>query len=162
MKLTNRTSKVNRIKALIAALRSGEYKQGTGTLRDILWGTEKDKATFCCEGVGCDLLVGTLGEWEETENKGKSAFLGAECYAPPTITEYYGLETLPNMESRWIVRTPVVFDNGDIRYWKVVTLAESNDAGHSFEEIATLIEDYYLKGGREAYLKWLEDRNNAV
>jgi len=48
-----------------AALRSGEYKQGQGMLRN-------DGGDYCCLGVLCDLArkAGVLGEWQSLEGGG--------------------------------------------------------------------------------------------
>lgn len=58
----------------IAALRSGEYKQGNGRLRD------GDK--YCCLGVLCD--VSGAGRWQDDwyyDNSG-----GANCYLPESLS----------------------------------------------------------------------------
>lgn len=48
-------------KKWVDALRSGEYKQGY----DSLCTTDRGKTTWCCLGVGLDVLV--EGEWIETQ-----------------------------------------------------------------------------------------------
>jgi hypothetical protein len=50
---------VVRVQMLIDALRSGEYQQTTGCLRD--------DHGFCCLGVGTDIAIkkGRIGEWKE-------------------------------------------------------------------------------------------------
>lgn len=44
-------------KRLIAALRSGKYKQAVGRLRR----TRKEGGGMCCQGIGCD--ISGRGEW---------------------------------------------------------------------------------------------------
>ena len=52
--MTNMTTKQkNIVKRWVAALRSGEYRKGTGALRT----KGKTRDSFCCLGVLCDLAV---------------------------------------------------------------------------------------------------------
>lgn len=97
----------------VRALRSGDYKQGQGSLLD--------GGRFCCLGVLADLAVEDgVGEWGERENY--------ECDGlpdigslPPAVQKWSGLRT----------NNPLL---GDAH---AITL---NDGGVTFEEIADLIE----------------------
>lgn len=60
----------------IAALRSGEYKQTAGTL--------KDDRGFCCLGVACD--ISKLDEWREEK------YLGASLSLPLKVQFYFGIQ----------------------------------------------------------------------
>lgn len=64
--------------AWIAALRSGEYKQGYGKLRTN-YSTEKE---YCCLGVLCDLYIKTSDEayWEGCDFRDKN---GGDSYILP-------------------------------------------------------------------------------
>jgi hypothetical protein len=106
-------------KAWVAALRSGDYKQGREVLRD---GDE-----FCCLGVACDLAV-KAGLPIDVHNE----------YAVASYNENTG--TLPNIVRRWLGLTT---DTGG--YWdKAIgsgSLAALNDdRGYDFEQIADVIE----------------------
>lgn len=100
----------------IAALRSGEYKQTKSELRSAV-----DK--FCCLGVLCDLHAQAgLGLWDGFRYR-------EEGTIPPTdVAVWAGL--------------PVVYPNPDV--WidgKCRSVAEHNDQGATFAEIADAIEE---------------------
>lgn len=102
-------------KKWVAALRSGQYAQGVGNLRE--------GGAFCCLGVLCDLhsTITGKGQWDGGEYH---AGCESDCMVPPdNVCEWAGMqENNPDMESDYI------------------TLAEMNDAGASFAEIADKIE----------------------
>lgn len=82
---------------LIAALRSGNYKQQQGGLRD---GTGK-KATYCCLGVLTDRFIkskkkkwfksnsGEYGLYDRLENGDKGSF--ESCSLPSEVIDWSGL-----------------------------------------------------------------------
>lgn len=151
------------MRELIEALRSGEYKQGTGTLRALFEEFDEEtgeittKMSFCCEGVGCDLASLPLDvKWESVVYGTKSKFMQHIEYAPWRVSEFFGMDTYDN-EQKWIVRTPTIGNDGEtVDGWHTLILAELNDGGlHNFSEIAALLEQYYLNGGKESYEAWL-------
>ena len=90
--LTN--EQVGRVKTLIEALESGEYKKGKHCLRN-------ERNEFCCLGVACDLSG--LGEWGAPEggehnyqqqgideNPTPESWFNS-CVLPEVVREYYGL-----------------------------------------------------------------------
>ena len=104
--------------ALLAALRSGKYKQGGGCLR-----TSDDN--FCCLGVLCDLGKNAQEKWFQ-RNPDNDFFYGhgkdhdgdmPRLFPPRTVCEKAGL----NIEA-------------------TEALARLNDTGNSFREIADWIE----------------------
>jgi len=105
----------------VRALRSGEYKQTTGKLRD--------EFGFCCLGVLCDLHAthGRTGSWDQecyhSSTKGAS-----EChYDLPTkaVVRWAGLKSREP-------QAPLLEDS----------LAQLNDDHNwSFQELADLIEE---------------------
>lgn len=102
-------------KLWVDALRSGEYKQGKGRLKD------EDK--FCCLGVLCDLHAKTVEcrTWDNNEYNGKE-------YLPPSeVLEWAQLDDrLPILKSTTL--------NG-------VSLSTMNDIrGYDFNQIAAIIE----------------------
>jgi hypothetical protein len=96
----------------VAALRGGNYKQGTNRLK-------KQDGTFCCLGVLCDLY--DPNRWEAEDDS------DYPCYS---FDGYAG--TLPNF---------VKVDAG-IPPGATMTLASMNDQGLSFGEIADWIEEH--------------------
>ncbi len=109
----------------IKALRSGEYAQATGYLRT--------PEGFCCLGVACDLL--SLWRWELYPNAGG----GRSCYKfiNPEDPDYWAGTSLPKR-----VQDAYCMINGDGRLDddKLVSLANMNDEGRTFAEIADVIE----------------------
>ncbi|MFD1083872.1 hypothetical protein [Micromonospora andamanensis] len=102
------------------ALRSGDYRQGTGLLRC--------KDQFCCLGVSCDIAV-EQGVIPEPERDGNTYFYGdgsEECFLPPEVFAWLGLDT----------SDPLVGADGARQF-----VTHLNDAaGLTFPEIADLLE----------------------
>ena len=108
------------------ALRGGTYQQGVGKLRDY--------DEYCCLGVLCDIAVeeGAVPGARWT-SEGEMAFIDAHGEAdfsddlpPRPVVDWAGLGD--GNPSVWV---------DDLSQ----TLAELNDTGSSFEEIADLIEE---------------------
>jgi hypothetical protein len=112
----------------VAALRSGEYKQG----RMYLHSVDGEDHFFCCLGVLSDLAF-KAGVTERTFRKGST-----DCYSYGTDAEW-NTSVLPPNVSRWAGLgtkcdlTVVPRAAG--------TLSQLNDYGVKFEEIATIIEE---------------------
>lgn len=104
----------------VAALRSGEYKQGRDVLR-----TEDD--AYCCLGVLCDLAAREgVGEWDPSYGHFVSGVADIGYALPPTgVVEWAGLGGV----------CPYVEVDGDHP-----ALSSLNDTGRTFGEIADLIE----------------------
>lgn len=103
----------------VEALRSGRYRQCRSYLR-------ADDA-FCCLGVLCD--ISGLAEWDQPGTAAHTApgmYLGAETTLPTAVMAWSGLRR-DNPE--------VVLSDG-----APYTLADLNDEGTSFKEIADVIE----------------------
>ena len=100
--------------AWLTALRSGNYQQGQGYLR------QGDQ--YCCLGVLCDLYGKAVGpEWEGSDQYGSDcvhSIHGSEVVLPVKIMIWAGLED----------RNPL-------------DLAAHNDNGSTFEELANIIEE---------------------
>lgn len=101
----------------IAALRSGEYKQGKGALQK--------EGAFCCLGVLGDCMP-ELVHWKQT------AALNKLLVASNVEVGHYDHSgaTIPN-----VVREKIGLSNGDQAH-----LMYQNDSGASFQEIADWIE----------------------
>lgn len=108
----------------VEALRSGEYKQGKGNL--------KQDGNFCCLGVLCD--ISKQGEWESVKVNGslnliRGYYDGFTSYLPTSVEKWAGISS----------------SNGlflDEKNWET-SLSSLNDKGHSFEEIADIIEKHW-------------------
>lgn len=97
----------------VAALRSGEFEQGHRQLRK--------GNTFCCLGVLCELYRRETGDgtWENNH------FLRISDVLPSRVSIWAGLsESNPTVEG-------ITCDT---------SLAERNDAGVTFSEIADIID----------------------
>lgn len=116
-------------KEWIAALRSGDYKQGTGFLHtyDIFFKIDNE---FCCLGVLCELAVqhGIISKGRNTAS-GKVLYGSNDTVLPIRVREWANLNS----------RTPSVPSESNINE---VALAELNDNNSSFDELADLIEEY--------------------
>lgn len=72
--------------AWVAALRGGQYQQGTGRLRD---GDDK----FCCLGVACDVVSGLdwfdneAGGWDNDRHDGAYAWLSDDDSNEEVLTQ---------------------------------------------------------------------------
>jgi len=123
-----------RIKKLwVAALRSGNYKQGIGALR-----TENDE--FCCLGVLCDLAEAEgIGAWEYTPLEIVAEDIDANAWTFVTeTTDNPGI--LPSEVMQWAgveSGNPVVVDSTTL---VKTSLSGINDSGGTFDQIADAIE----------------------
>lgn len=101
-----------------AALRSGEYRQGSGTLHN------HANNSFCCLGVLCALAVkaGVTTRSEKPDVHGYSYGPGEEVtYLPHVVMEWAGLDSFtPKADGK--------------------ELAILNDSGKTFAEIADIID----------------------
>lgn len=115
----------------LAALRSGEYEQGGGALRQ--------GNSFCCLGVLCDLAAKQgVGNWIPSPDvhgfltPGDGRASGA---LPPAVVQWAGL------------RSNVAHIPGGVRYAigtrESSTLVLLNDNGYTFAQIADIIEEHF-------------------
>lgn len=108
----------------VAALRSGEYEQGTGRLHR--------GDTFCCLGVLCDLAIkaGAPGVEEfRRPTEIVSTYNGLQLILPGSVREWAGLDSC----------NPILVDeSGSESEYHPVSIF--NDNGTTFNEIADLIE----------------------
>lgn len=114
-----------------AALRSGEYEQ-TRTFLHVK-GEIKDK--FCCLGVLCDLAVkDNVAVPVTTANRGP--------FDPVHVAYDEFTGTLPVVVGKWAggVSGLGSFCTED---GEAGTLADLNDSGKTFDEIADVIEQYF-------------------
>lgn len=114
-------------KLWIEELRSGNYEQGTGALKNSV-------NEYCCLGVLCEIYKAQTGKgkWEESEWSSTINFVAAfddlhSEVLPTAVIDWSGLEDA----------NPTITQGSECE-----TLAEYNDQDNSFDEIADLIEKY--------------------
>lgn len=111
---------------LVAALRSGKYKQGTGKLRN------PTDNSFCCLGVACD--ISGLSNWvaDNVNDDDKPRFyLGAQTQLPPSVKDYFDFHSNEGAYSDSV-------SADDYR-----SLIAMNDSGVPFAKIADFIEKHW-------------------
>lgn len=141
--------------ALVAALRSGEYVQGTGHLV-----TRQDNGdpAYCCLGVGSVVAGvrrgyydGESGQWVDDFGM----FDGCRDLAPEPLIEWLGLSINDrDMEDGWTVYLDWP-EHMSVRSGttngvspaaaSVDQLATLNDGGFTFDQIADLIEYFGVR-----------------
>lgn len=115
----------------VAALRSGEYKQGRGSLRKV---DSKGVDRFCCLGVLCDIYTKEkeTTKWIEPGRwvvENEYSFGGDTTMPPKNVNEWVGLgDTTPWSDMQIKASS------------KYGTLYELNDSGSPFKKIADYIE----------------------
>jgi hypothetical protein len=108
-------------KAWVEALRSGDYKQGEGVLRD-------GDGNYCCLGVACELAVKDGVEMDVyTPEDGSTLYDGQAIVCPRKVQDWLRLAERHGAHRDHVSR--------DTRY-----LTTLNDNGATFAEIADLIE----------------------
>lgn len=107
----------------VEALRSGDFDQATGSLRDV--------DSFCCLGVACELYrrEAKKGRWKEDPEIGTRYFHDE--------SGDFADDVLPVLVQRWLgLRcNDGAYSGGEH------SLAELNDNGHPFDYIADVIAD---------------------
>lgn len=108
-------------------LLSGKYKQGKECLR-------LDNNTFCCLGVLCNLYIEENKKEWSINTDGIYSFESEVGCLSDTVLEWAGLPTVSPLCSG-IFRDLVHIDKLE------TNLAEINDNGRSFDEIAEIIKE---------------------
>ena len=113
----------------LEALRSGEYRQGRGYLKQRA--TEFDKPRHCCLGVLSEIAVAEGVDIKVTK------FEGPDDYVR---WEYDGIdEVLPDSVMNWAGMDSHIGTRVD----SALNLADLNDGGKSFDEWADIIEQEF-------------------
>ena len=132
----------------VDALRSGRYTQFQGGLVDA-----EDYNNRCCLGVACDVRVSGIEFETEPTWDGYLLFKDVISKEGGNPWEYTVIGVLPETAMRSLgfdTSNPIVAFAGDRK-----PLSWLNDNGHSFAEIADLIEQQYV----EPHLHLLEDED---
>lgn len=132
--------KQNIMKKWINALRSGKFKQGTGTLKQY---DSKGNAQYCCLGVLCEL-------YNQEMKKNKKKMLSETTWSNDSDFSYGYCklggkkEDLPKEVMKWAgIKDSIgkFYDEGDLI--GEPCLADMNDCGTKFKTIADIIEEKY-------------------
>jgi len=127
----------------VGALRSKEYKQGQNWL--------KKGDDFCCLGVLCDLYLSENSrEWKARDDEEEPSEIYDEdeylqlTYSYDSFDEFSvdnNTEMLPKSVAKWAgINEDTVYCDGCVSV-RGETLTGLNDSGHSFDEIASIIEE---------------------
>ncbi len=146
---------VNNIKSWIEALRSGEYQQSNGKLKNINL-IDLPGESFCCLGVLCDItikkqLVSDTVQWEKDEfiiSLPNGEKQGEFALLPTRILQYYGLTDISGDLSDAAIKylLDTYKDNQDIyeyvnAHQSGMFLTELNDGVNlNFNQIADVIQ----------------------
>ena len=123
----------------LEALRSGEYRQGRYRLRD-------DNDDLSCLGVLCDIYTKEAGgswEWEHSEGWVNGIPKGGAYKIVHEDSIDYATTRLPSFVRNWAgleSSNPDVIVTEGMCDFVPATLAQLNDKGKGFEEIADIIE----------------------
>lgn len=121
-------------KTWVAALRSGDYKQGTGSLAFLGYSDDDNSdervMMHCCLGVACELYQKEVGDLKIVDDpvSGSRTYDGEPALLPAKVSD-------------WLRITPdgMYYPHSDDH-----TLGEQltarNDTGSTFEQIADIIE----------------------
>ena len=128
------------MKKWVKALRSGKFKQGTGTLKQF---DSKGNAQHCCLGVLCEL-------YNDSMRKSKKKTLPEKVYDndmdfPHGYCRFGGKrDDLPKEVMEWAgIDNSVGEFTTDNTIYSVYSLADLNDTGRKFKTIADIIEKNY-------------------
>ena len=115
----------------LAALRSGEYEQGTQTLRSF-------DNKFCCMGVLCDLYIkeknaeGEKVEWNINLYRNTYSFEQCISLTPNVVLEWAGIDI--ELDLGPYVSNPIEGYESD-------SVGAINDMGVSFVDVAKALEE---------------------
>jgi len=132
--------KENVMKKWVKALRSGKYKQGTGTLKHY---NKKGQAQHCCLGVLCELYN------KEMKKNKKKMLSETICDNDSDFSHGYTRfggkkEELPKEVMKWAgIKDSIGKFYDEVDLFGEPCLADLNDCGTKFKTIADIIEENY-------------------
>lgn len=114
-----------------AALRSGDYLQGQGKLRN-------ESGSYCCLGVACDLATQDgVGQWRGRVFISSEGFNASGVELTNEVTEWLGLASTVGF-----LTEPVTYTDRKGYRRTAQALTTANDEGDfTFDQIADLIEN---------------------
>lgn len=136
-------------KALVAALRSGEYKQA----KHVLCSFDEQDKRFCCLGVACDLYQKMVGGLKITETEHNRRYNDHGQDLPAPVMVWLGFYNSIGVidENRVKELQTLLNEKGldKIEPYHLDTLAELNDNGTPFDVIADIIEKGLVRSNGE-------------
>ena len=128
----------------ITALRSGNYTQAVGSLKTV----EQGKVSHCCLGVLCEIAL-AKNIIESSVRGVDTHYYGDEfefAVLPHVVRDWAGIDQVnpiiiltPELKEKIAERSSTIRNMNDI---PIFSLAEFNDAGFTFNEIADLIDEH--------------------
>jgi hypothetical protein len=120
----------------LAALRSGNYRQAKYRLRE---GND-----FCCLGVLCDILSPDIGgEWVKPKEKETAWPVTEHSFQFRCRTDHQNTEDVGGLLHERVAEVAGLDTNQlGVSFKPHLTLADLNDQGKSFAQIADTIEKY--------------------
>jgi hypothetical protein len=124
----------------VKALRSGEYEQTMGCLRD--------NVGFCCLGVACDVYLKSgdaskTTKWETNKffryKRGDEGLIATVLPAP--VKDWLGLQDDSGTHFRPVEESHWNCEKIDGKFYTSDSLSGLNDSGKTFKQIADIIED---------------------
>jgi hypothetical protein len=129
-----------RVKALwIEALTSGDYVQGTGSLR-------KESGigpTFCCLGVLCDLAVKEEKVNSVKDVSGVTYYDESSSFLPYTVRDWAGLESDSGVLNEKVEYDPQDDEDPDYRDVADSLISLNDGAKFTFAQIAEVIKTQF-------------------
>ena len=119
-------------KQWVEALRSGKYYQGRSALRQVDTEDPNNVSTYCCLGVLCDLALKADAPGVKDWTYDVSGECGIKC-----VSGYYSTY-LPDEVQKW---AGLEVENPMVEKPTGRNLAEMNDRGDNFFQIAKVIEE---------------------
>ena len=101
-------------KQWVQALRSDDYVQATGKLRD--------RDAFCCLGVACE--ISGLGEWDED-----NVYLGVGASLPPAVRDWLGLREAEGEHGPHSIFSLTAFNDRGDTFEQIADLIEKEPQG---------------------------------
>lgn len=127
--MTTTSTNPGNVRKWVAALRSGDYKQGRSALRTV----RSSGDSFCCLGVACEAAIrdGVAVPYAMTEGSGHGYYgmAGTAGALPEEVRDWLGIGDHAN----------IVWGSGD-----TPDAITANDLSHwTFDEIADAIERHF-------------------
>jgi hypothetical protein len=121
----------------VEALRSGDYAQAKGSLKDDLDPDDPTKIGYCCLGVLCELAVQEGGIINSVRKSSTGTYYYDEesGLLPYSVQQWAGFETA---SPEFAVTNDLTGDYEEY-HW----LTDLNDNGKTFAEMADLIEEHF-------------------
>ncbi len=123
----------------IQALKSGEFKQGRGRLKNA-------SGNYCCLGVLCELHsreTGNTNFWQKDFNQLPAYDCASYCL-PDSVKEWADLKQRnPKVRTDSVVKILKRSPIGDFQGLSYIDISTLNDTGVPFSEIAKVIEESF-------------------